>query len=225
MKKTAHKNSNKLARVIWNYTQIPSNERVADCIIVMGSYDTSVAKRGASLFIEGVAPLSVTTGGRGRLTPKTWEASEAEKFADIMVEFGVPKEKILIEKKSTNTSENIYYTKELLEKNGISIKSAIFVMHPCLERRAYAMFRKKWPELEISPPPQKIDYIDNKSPGEEVINLLVGEVSRYIVYGEKGYMEKQKIPKNVINAFKSLSKQGFNKYLVNKLPRATNPRF
>ena len=42
--------------------------------------------------------------------------TEAEKFAQIAFNMGVPKDMIIIENKATNTGENISKTKELLNK-------------------------------------------------------------------------------------------------------------
>jgi len=204
-------------KITWDYLQIPSEKRKVDCLIVMGSNDTTVAHRGAKLFQKGLSNLIITTGSKGRLTPQDWHEPEAKKFAQIIVGFGVPKERILIEDKSTNTSENILYTKELVRKNDLEIKTAIFVMQPCIERRAYAMFLSKWPELKIFTPHKKVDYkdyVDVVAPKDEIVNLIVGEISRLKIYGDEGYLVKQEIPRQVKDAFEDLVSLGFTKYLV-----------
>jgi len=208
---------NKYAQIVWDYLQIKSSRRKADCIIVMTSKDLSVADRGTRYFFDDLAPFIVVTGGYGRLTPKEWKKPEAEMFSEYMVKLGMPREKMVIENKSTNTSENILLTKEMLKKKGIKIKSAIFVMTPTVERRAYAMFRKKWPELKIYPPYPKVEYeeyVGRVLPKKEVLNLLVGEIARLNVYGRKGYLVKQRIPSRVNLAFNILVKHSYTKYLV-----------
>ncbi len=49
----------RLARKIWNYHKLNQKLEEADCILVLGSHDIRVAKRGALLFLEGWAPLLV----------------------------------------------------------------------------------------------------------------------------------------------------------------------
>jgi len=205
------------ARILWDFVQLSSPRTRADCIIILGSYDTSVADRGAALFKAGLAPLVVVAGGRGRLTSKRWKRSEAWHLSRIMVSRGVPQKAILLEENSTNTAENITFTRRLLNAKNISVKKAIFVMTPCLERRAFLVFQKKWPSLKVYPPPEKAEYasyVNRVVPEDEVINLLVGELSRLIVYPQKGYLNRVAIPSKTLNAFHYLVERGYTKYLV-----------
>jgi len=91
-----------LAKRIWDYHHVNQQLKKADCIMVMGSNDIRVAKRGAELFLEGWAPWIVFSGGVGKLTEHLFKKPEAEVFADIALEMGVSREKILIENTSTN---------------------------------------------------------------------------------------------------------------------------
>jgi uncharacterized SAM-binding protein YcdF (DUF218 family) len=50
------------------------------------------------------------------LTRGVWDQPEADRFAEIAVRMGVPREAILIENRSTNTGENVQFTKNLLAK-------------------------------------------------------------------------------------------------------------
>ena len=58
----------------------------------------------------------------------------------------VPKEKVFVENKATNTGENIANSRALLAANGITPASLIVVQKPFMERRSYATFMKQWPE-------------------------------------------------------------------------------
>jgi len=58
----------------------------------------------------------------------------------------VPKEKVFVENKATNTGENIANSRALLATNGITPASLIVVQKPFMERRSYATFMKQWPE-------------------------------------------------------------------------------
>ena len=43
--------------------------------------------------------------------------TEAEKFAEIAIKKGVPRENIYLEKESTNTGDNFRFSKKLIEKD------------------------------------------------------------------------------------------------------------
>src|SRR4051812_14110131 len=102
-----------LAEILWDYHHMHHRLEKCDCILALGSHDLRVANRAADLWIEGWAPYIIFSGGLGNLTADMWKEAEADQFAAIAVSMGVPKEKIYIENRSTNTGENILYTKEL----------------------------------------------------------------------------------------------------------------
>ena len=77
---------------------------------------------GAQLWLDGWAPLLIFSGGLGRLTKESWTRTEAALFAEIAVQKGVPPEAILVEDRSTNTGENILFTKQLLEERGLDLQ-------------------------------------------------------------------------------------------------------
>src|SRR5919107_6431403 len=108
-----------LALRLWRYHKMNQGLERADAVLVLCSYDTSVAERGAQLFLEGWAPLLIFSGGLGAITRNMWSEPEADQFAKIALSMGVPEEKILIENKSTNTGENVQFTKRLLQEKGI----------------------------------------------------------------------------------------------------------
>lgn len=189
----------------------------ADVIIVMGSHDIQVAVRGAELFKEGYAPIIVMSGGLGKLTSKMWHKPEAVFFAQRAIELGVPKDKIIIEDKSQNTSQNVELTRSLLNEKGIDVTKAIVVHKPSMERRAYATFRKIWPELEVMVTSQRVSFEEYKSQGvtrEEMINLMVGDLQRIREFPQKGYQISQIIPEDVWEAYEKLVAAGYTKHLL-----------
>jgi len=95
-----------LAQRLWDYHHVNHQLARADAIVVLCSHDKTVAKRGAALFLEGWAPLLIFAGGLGAITRHLWQEPEADQFAAIAVAMGVPKERILVENRSTNTGEH-----------------------------------------------------------------------------------------------------------------------
>jgi len=210
-----------LAEKVWRYHLMNHRLVKADAILVLCSHDKLVAERGAQLFLEGWAPLLILSGGLGAITKTIWSEPEADQFARIALEMGVPEGKILVENRSTNTGENVLFTKQLLVEKGLSPQSFLLVQKPYMERRSYATFRQLWPEKEIvvtSPQVTFDDYLEHYSneelSREDVISIMVGDLQRIRLYPEKGFQIQQKIPDDVWTAYEQLVKAGYDKYLV-----------
>ncbi|TSC59539.1 MAG: hypothetical protein G01um1014107_327 [Parcubacteria group bacterium Gr01-1014_107] len=208
-----------LAKKIWEYHHMNHQLEKADCILVLGSHDTRVAERGAAIFLMGYAPLIVFSGGFGNLTRNIWSKPEAVIFADIAVKMGVPRDKVLVENQSTNTGENILFSKKLLAKHDINLQKIILVQKPYMERRAYATFKKLWPEKECvvtSPQVSFEDYPNEQISENDVINIMVGDLQRIKLYPEKGFQIPQEIPDGVWKAYEALVAGGYTKRLIER---------
>jgi len=193
----------------------------ADAILVLCSHDLRVAETGARLFLEGWASLIIFSGGLGVITRDMWSEPEADQFAKIAKDMGVPEERILIENRSTNTGENISFTKALLAEQDLNPEKFILVQKPYMERRSYATFRKLWPEKEVlvtSPQVGFDEYLDryanSRLTGEDVIDIMVGDLQRIKVYAEKGFQIQQEIPDDVWSAYEELVAAGFSRRLI-----------
>jgi uncharacterized SAM-binding protein YcdF (DUF218 family) len=205
------------ARKVWNYHQVNHTLKKSDCILVLGSHDTRVAERGAELYLKHWAPLLIFSGGLGRLTSEVWTETEADQFAAIALKMGVPSEAIIIENKSTNTGENILFTRQLLQEKSLNPETFIVVQKPYMERRSYATFKKQWPGKDIivtSPQISFDDYPTNDLPLEKIINIMVGDLQRIKLYAERNFQIAQEIPEDVWYAYEQLVKAGFSQQLV-----------
>jgi uncharacterized SAM-binding protein YcdF (DUF218 family) len=211
-----------LVERIWEYHHLNHQLAQADAILVLCSHDKVVAARGAELFLQGWSPLLIFAGGLGAITRRLWHEPEADQFAGIAIEMGVPKDRILVENTSTNTGENILFTKRLLAAKGLDPQTFIVVQKPYMERRSYATFRKVWPEKEVrvtSPRVSLDDYLregshDALSP-DDVIGIMVGDLQRIRLYPAKGFQIHQDIPDDVWRAYEDLVNAGYDKYLLN----------
>ena len=209
--------TDKLAKIIWDYHHLDHKIEKADCIFVLGSHDTRVAEYAADLFLKGYAPYIIFSGGFGNLTKDIFQKPEADIFAEIAVRRGVPPEKILIENKSANTGENVEFTKKLLDEKGLKFDTFILVQKPYMERRAFATFKKIWPEknfIVASPPIPFADYPNEEISKDKVINIMVGDLQRIKLYPGRGFQIFQEIPSNVWSAFEKLIELGYTKHLV-----------
>ena len=210
-----------LAETLWNYHLMRHQVGTADAILVLCSHDERVAERGAQLFLEGCAPLLIFSGGQGAITKALWDEPEAERFARIAMSMNVPRENILIEKNSTNTGENVQFTRKLLEEKGLDPQSFIVVQKPYMERRAFATFLRYWPEKEVAVTSPQVSFRDylaqysNRSlTTADVIGIMVGDLQRIKLYPALGYQIAQDIPDDVWSAFEGLVRAGFDKYLI-----------
>jgi len=210
-----------LAEKIWDYHHMHHALEPAGAILVLCSYDTAVAERGAQLWLDGWAPLLIFSGGLGTITKRMWSEPEADQFARIAIGMGVPAESILIENRSTNTGENVAFTRELLAERAIDPASFILVQKPYMERRSYATFKKRWPEkhaVVTSPQVSFGDYLARYSNDalshDEVIGIMVGDLQRIRDYPARGFQIAQDIPADVWDAFEELVRAGYDTHLA-----------
>lgn len=210
-----------LAEKVWDYHHMHHVLEPADAILVLCSHDTAVAERGAQLFLDGWAPLLIFSGGQGAITKRLWSEPEADRFARIAIDRGVPAESILIENRSTNTGENVEFTRRLLAERGLDPSTLILVQKPYMERRSYATFMKRWPEkraIVTSPPAPFQEYLARYSNDalseDDVVGIMVGDLQRIRDYPARGFQIPQEIPADVWDAFEELVRLGYDRYLA-----------
>ncbi len=206
-----------LAQQLWDYHHVNHQLSKADCILALGSHDLRVADRAAELYIEGYAPLVIMSGGLGNFTQNMWTEKEADRFAAVAINRGVPADAILIENQSSNTGENIMFTQQLLQKKRLDPHSFIVVQKPYMERRSYATFKKHWPDKELmvtSPQIPFAEYANEEIPMERVIHIMAGDLQRIKLYPAKGFQIHQDIPSAVRDAYEQLVALGFDHHLV-----------
>ena len=173
------------------------------------------------MFLDRWAPLLIFSGGLGVITRNIWNEPEADQFAEIAIALGVPREKILIENQSTNTGENVLFTKRLLAQKQIDPAKFILVQKPYMERRSFATFRKNWPDKDVlvtSPQVSFAEYLENYVNSElstdDVVSIMVGDLQRIKVYADKGFQIPQEIPDEIWSAYEELIRAGYDRHLV-----------
>jgi uncharacterized SAM-binding protein YcdF (DUF218 family) len=207
------------AKVIWDYMHMNHRIGKADAIFVLCSIDTRSADRAAELYRQGYADWVIVSGGFGTLSKDNFDKPEAKVFAEIIESAGAPKDRIIVEDRSSNSGENIRFTYDLLKKLDKNFKSFILVQKPYMERRAYATFKKQWPDanakiLVTSAPIKFDDYFNEVLSKDLVINVMVGDMQRIKEYPASGYQIPQDIPNGVWRAYENLVAAGFNKHLI-----------
>lgn len=210
-------------KTIWDYMHLHHKLKKADVIFVLGSSDTRVAEYAAQLYLEGWAPVLLFAGSgtvHNHLPErqKFLGTTEAEVFADIAREKGVPEEAILIENESQNTGDNYKFSIDLLKKMGIHPNIIIAVQKPYMERRTYATGKVWWSNLELivtSPSISMEEYSDEvNAPGDRWMHTMTGDLQRIKEYPKKGFQIEQEIPDDVWGAYEYLVSLGYNKRLI-----------
>lgn len=209
-----------LARRIWSFLFLGHTPIKADVIVALGTNDLRVAEFAAGLFAQGYGSKLVCTGGIahvGDLLATAWDRSEAEMYAAVAEEHGVPREHILLETRALNTAENIRFTRQLLRERGIHPANIVLAVKPFMQRRTWAAMVVEWPEMAatVASEPMTLDeYFTAELSATKIINIMMGDLQRVWVYAEKGWSAPQRIPDDVRAAYDRLSEMGFTKHLL-----------
>ncbi|MBQ3209887.1 MAG: YdcF family protein [Oscillospiraceae bacterium] len=213
--------ASKNLKIIWDWMRLGQEAESADCIVGFGCINDDIAIRCAQLYKDGYAPVVLFSGGLGRNTKSRWSSSEAERYRDIAVELGVPENVILIENRSSNTGENITFSREILKAHGLADKKLLCVHKPFMERRVWAAMKAYWPEADFtmtSPLLDMEEYIERTMAQDmtekAVIDVIVGDVQRMEIYAEKGFQIPQPLPDYVRSAFENMVALGYTGELI-----------
>lgn len=218
----------KYARILWDYHHLHQKPQKVDILMCFTSLDLTVPKYASELMKKGYAPRMLISGGNAhnkwipddeniQKTDRGTD-SEAEKYHEIAIEEGVPEDKIILETKSTNSGENVTFSYEIL-KNLNQIPKKVMIVHkPTMERRAYAAFMNYWPDENVdltvvSQPYTYEEYVGKVIDREVIINIMVGDLQRIIIYPGMGFQIHQNIPVEVMDAYDQLIKLGYTKHL------------
>ncbi|MBA3537808.1 MAG: YdcF family protein [Tatlockia sp.] len=207
------------AKKLWDYHFLNQKVLKADCIIGLGSYDLRVAEKCAQLYLSNYAPLVIFSGMHGNWTKTLWNKTEAEIFAEHAVKNGLPRKVIKLESKSTNIGENALFTKQLLIEENTKTTNIIVVTKPNTQRRAYATFRKLWPEVNVMVTSLDLpfeNHISQYVKEEIIINEMVGDLHRIKIYPKLGYQINQDIPDDIEMAYQKLISLGYTHHLLSE---------
>jgi uncharacterized SAM-binding protein YcdF (DUF218 family) len=208
------------ARVIWEFHQLRQTPVPGDTIIALGTNDLRVAEFAADLYHRGFGKLLVCTGGiahHGDLLQTPWDRTEAEMYANVAEQHGVPRESILIEPKATNTAENIGFSRNLLMASGKEPSRIVLAVKPFMQRRTWATLAVQWPGIPatITSPAMTLDeYFTAELTPEKIIHIMMGDLQRLWIYGGRNWSAVQEFPADVLDAYQRLKAAGFTQHLI-----------
>ncbi|TGL85789.1 YdcF family protein [Leptospira congkakensis] len=218
-----HKNITKedleSASLIWDFLNVKDYLPKTDLIFVLCSHDIRVAHYAVDLYKRKLANRILFSGGLNFFTKHIFDNSEAETFAQIALQNKIPKEHILIENKSTNTGENIQFSKKLLKDCNFKINSIIAIQKPSMTLRIKQTITKQWPDIEFhisSPDYSLIDGPHSNINLFMIINEIVGDLQRIIIYPKLGFQSHISVPESIISVYNILISNGYNLHLANE---------
>jgi len=189
------------------YPPVPMvNVPVRRCLVVLGGalgavlpprveFDMNEAVdriyKAAALYRAGKAPVVIVTGGNQPWSePKT---AEAYLIRDLLIEWGVPADAILLEGSSRNTRENALYSKNIMDS--INCDDALLVTSAAHMPRAVAAFRSVG--LTVTPvstdvraPVRAIPLLINILPSADALDMTTDAIREWLgqqVYAWQGW--------------------------------------
>ncbi|MEB0044139.1 MULTISPECIES: YdcF family protein [unclassified Pseudomonas] len=201
------------ATVLWEFLGSGRMHRSCELIVVCGSYDLRVCDYACELLKQGVAPHLLFTGNTGNWTRHLWQRTEADVFAQRALALGVSADQFTLESRATNFAENIAYARTLFP----DVQRATFLTKPNAIRRVALTLPIQWPGLDAcvdSPSFEFPGQVSNLIGVLGLIDEMVGDVHRIMVYPSLGFQVEQAIPDEVLGAWRYLIEQGFDHHLI-----------
>lgn len=178
-----------------------------DVIFIPGSSNWVLAETAARLYKKGMAAKVIPSGmyfykfGRfmnERVTKEEYKGNymtEADFLASVLIKNDVPETAILKEERATNTYENAIFSKELIEKERLSIKSAIICPQAFHARRALMTYSHLFPDTKFLVVPSDTQNITESNwfetdRGREVV---LGELRKCGEYFEEYIKDTAKV--------------------------------
>ncbi len=195
-----------LAQQLLHFLAMRDTVAEADLIMGFGHFDLRIPETCAALYHAGHATRILFTGGIGAGTGDLG-GPEAEAFRAVALDHGVPAEHIAIEPNSTNTAENMAFSLDVMAKMDppLTPRSVLLVANPYRQRRVWLTARKYLPHaaLHNAPPLTTLDrevavFI---AQGEDLQDLLLGEIDRLVRYGAAGWIVDEPLPEDLVEAF------------------------
>ena len=206
------------AKMLYEFqSETPNVPVQADVIHAAGSHDLRVPEYAAKLFLEGVAPIVICSGGFGKITDGLWNAPEGDVFAERCIAYGVPKNHIFVEREAKNTGDNFSLSQKLCYSMGLSPQTGVIVCKPYMAKRVLATGSKQWREVRWQVRVPEIpfkEYSKDEESLERDINLMVGDLQRLVVYAEKGFQVPVDVPKHIWAAYERLVEDGYDLFVI-----------
>jgi len=173
---------------ITDYIFLKSSPQKADLALVFGTRHQEAINKVYELYRDRLVPRILVSGGINRVTGE----NEAKEMSDKLIKLGVKRDDIILENESTNSLENVLFSKQVInEKIGFDkIKKIIAVVKHYHSRRALMTLKKHLPKtIEIIPVTYDIygftmdNWFDNEVGKEKVLSEW-NKIPEYLTKGD-----------------------------------------
>lgn len=180
-------NQNEIGRIT-DYIFLTSNPQKADLALVFGTRHQEAINKVYELYRGGLAPKILVSGSRNRVTGE----NEALEMSKKLIALGIKKDDLILENQSTNSLENVLFSKKIIEeKIGFNkIKKIIAVVKHYHSRRALMTLKKHFPEnVELILVTYEIygftreNWFEDKIGNEKVMSEW-GKIQKYLAKGD-----------------------------------------
>ena len=202
------------ARLVFDYLAetdaLPST--ACDAVLGFGVFDLKLPRFCGELYVAGHARQIIFTGGIGAGSADLGQPEADAWYAELLRTYPhIPRDHIILENRSTNTSENIRFTTALLAQQypALSfehgIKTVIAVAAPSRLRRVRLTLKQMQPKLHIlgqhadSSFDAELALYAGK--GIDFVAHLVGELDRIVDYAAHGWIFPEPLPPPIAAAY------------------------
>ena len=173
---------------ITNYIFLESKPQKADLAIIFGTRYNGALDKVFELYKNNLVNKVVVSGGINRVTGE----NEADRMLKILVDKGVKEKDIIKENKSTNSLENVLFSKQLIESEigFANIKKIIAIVKHYHSRRVLMTLKKHFPKnVELIPVTYDIygftkDDWYNSEIGRRKVLSEWEKISKYLTQGD-----------------------------------------
>jgi len=212
----------RFAEKIYNFQRIDDTLEDVDLILVLCSHDLRVADYTAKLFLSWYWQkiiLSWWIAHCDDLLLTWWNKTEAETFADRIINLWIDKNNLICEKHAKNSWENIIFSAKKITEMWIKADKIMLVQKPYMQKRWLLSFLKQYPldyEKVITTAPNISfnDYPNKYISYENFVNILVWDFQRLIEYPKLWFQEYTEIPSDMVEAYENLKILGYTKHLL-----------
>lgn len=183
---------NRIITDISNYIFVSDEPEKVEAIFLPGGSHPEQPEYAARLYHKGYAKWLIPSGGISVKVDK-WPSvrskadiyngdyqSDCEFFTDVFIRNGVPSEVIIGENKSVHTRDNAFFSREIVNKKDIEIKTALIVCKAFHARRCLMLYQMAFPDVELKVCPVHCYNItkENWYKTEHGIDRVLGELAR-----------------------------------------------
>lgn len=184
--------NNRIITDITNFIFVSDELEKADAIFLPGGSHPEQPEYAAELYHRGYAKWLIPSGGISVKRDK-WPGvrskadiysgdyqSDCEFFTDVFLKNGVPASAIIGEDQSGHTRDNAFFSRRVIDRRGIDIKTALIVCKAFHARRCLMLYQMAFPYVDIKVCPVHCYNItkDNWYKSETGIDRVLGELAR-----------------------------------------------